>query len=108
MKKQIVGQIDLFDYLEHQDEVAALGSCSSCICHKCDHRRGGCPYGKCYDDKRKKEKPYMSLHDSPVTLMSNWENYLDEWCKGGIFYPSHLCEFYKRGTPCIVNGHEYW
>ena len=58
MKKQVMGQIDLFDYIAHQDEVSALGGCLSCICHKCLHRYGGCPYEKCY---------------------------LDEWCKGGIF-----------------------
>lgn len=108
MKKQIIGQIDLFDYIEHQDEVPALGGCSSCICNKCLHRYGGCPYGKCYDAKRKKEKPYMSRHDRPVELMSNWERYLDEWCKGGTFYPSHICEFYERGVPTVVNGTEYW
>lgn len=50
----------------------------------------------------------MSKHDKPVTLMSNWEQLLDKWCKGGIFYPAHICEHYERGTPTIVNGKEFW
>lgn len=50
----------------------------------------------------------MSKHDKPVTFMSNWERYLDQWCKGGIFYPSHICEHYERGTPTVINGVEFW
>lgn len=101
-------QINIFDYAAHQDEHAGL-TCSKCICHTCNHRQGrGCHYGYCYDDKRKKEKPYTDYHDKPVTLMSNWERYLDQWCKDGIFYPSHICEYYERGTPTVINGAEFW
>lgn len=50
----------------------------------------------------------MEYHDKPVTLMSNWEKHMDEWCKGGVFYPSHICEHYEIGTPMIINGVEFW
>lgn len=48
------------------------------------------------------------MESEPIMLMSNWEDYLDEWCKGGIFYPSHFCGYYEKGIPTVVNGHEYW
>lgn len=105
--EQMRGQISIFDYIEDQDEHPD-SLCSRCICYKCAHHYKDCPFGTCYDNKREKEKPYMSKHDKPVTLMSNWERYLDQWCKGGIFYPSHICERYERGTPTVINGVEFW
>jgi len=107
MPKSHQDQISLFDCDARQNEKPAL-SCTSCICTRCAHHYKACPYGFCYDNKREKEKPYMSKHDEPVTLMSNWEQLLDKWCKGGIFYPAHICEHYERGTPTIVNGKEFW
>ena len=55
-----------------------------------------------------KEKALLMAHEKPAKLMSNREKYLDCWCKGGSFYPSYICEFYKRGEPTIINGVEFW
>ena len=96
--------MDIFDYMEHQYEKPAFIGCSECLCHTCEKHNKGC----CWDNKRKVKKPYMTCHDKPVTLMSNWKNYLDEWCKGGIFYPTHHCKDYIKGSPTIVNGTEFW
>ena len=79
-------------------------TCGDCLCRDCLlWWSGRCPHGGCYDDLRAKYNPYDKAHpnDSPRTSWTDWRTDQANWCRGGIFYPQHICpnyEHYKGST----------
>lgn len=91
------GQITIGSYIEHQDEHGEL-TCSTCLCEKClYHQSSRCPFGECWDDRRASIKPYDAVHPgSQRKEWSNWERDQAFWCRGGAFFPTHLCPHYVK------------
>lgn len=72
-------------------------SCGDCLCHDCLlWWQGRCPNGGCYDDRRAMIKPYDVAHpnEPPRKQWSDWKTEQAFWCRGGIFYPQHICGSY--------------
>ena len=102
MKKQIIGQIDIFGNLygkKPHDE--KMGLCSECICFSCLYYKSlRCPYGGCWDDFRASMKPYNICHPNKPQR-NGWSNFdkpgeQAHWCRGGIFYIAQKCNNYIK------------
>ena len=98
----MTGQMSIFDCLNSLPDIV-WGGCGPCICKKCLYYQSGrCRYGCCYDDKRASDEPYDKKHpdDPPRTAWSNWNKPGEQghWCRGGVFYPTYQCDYFKRYT----------
>lgn len=78
-------------------EEQSCAGCGDCLCRDCllwwSNR---CPYGGCYDNRRAAENPYDAAHPNkpPRTMWTQWRAEQAFWCRGGICYPTNLCEHY--------------
>ena len=83
-------------------------SCEGCICHTClMWWSGRCPYGGCYDDRRAQERPYDAEHPGEVRrTWSDWAKPGEQahWCRGGVFYPAHVCGGYRTHVRPIARS----
>ena len=100
----VAGQITIDELLRPRNAM----SCEGCICHSClmwwSNR---CPHGGCYDDRRALERPYDAEHPGEVRkAWSNWAKSLEQahWCRGGAFYPAHVCGEYQTYVQPIARS----
>lgn len=102
--RQILGQQDIFTYVQERDR-STWGGCGSCICRSCLYWWSDrCPHGKCWDDHRAKVEPYDKAHpDKPQRIgWGNWRTDQAYWCRGGAFYPVHYCGDFVKYTGSTV------
>ena len=90
------GQLSVFDMLELP--TISIGGCGRCVCNECMRWwQSRCPHGSCWDDQRAQIMPYDAAHGGKIRkLWSDWNKPGEQahWCRGGSFYPAHMCEHY--------------
>lgn len=94
---ELPGQLSIFDRTEPKP---VTGGCGDCVCMECVRWwQSSCPHGACWDDRRAEIMPYDAAHGGEIRdLWSDWARPGEQahWCRGGIFYPTHMCEDYMR------------
>ena len=88
-------------------ETVGVAGCSDCLCRDClMWWSSRCPYGECFDDLRAAVNPYDAAHphEQPRRTWTNWRTDQAYWCRGGITYPVHACEYFVEYTGSKVKS----